>query len=96
MQRRHNELTSQTCDLIDKTLQSLAIEFRCRVIKQQSRSHPGRLLQQTQLRDNHRHGDKLLLPPREHIPRRTPMEAHGDVGAMRASLCLPSRLISRP
>jgi hypothetical protein len=61
VQRRDNELTSETCDLIDKTLQSLAIELRCWIIEQQCGGDLHDLLQEPQLRDCHRYRHQFLL-----------------------------------
>ena len=61
MQTRDNELTSQPCDLIDETLQSLSIELRRGIIEQQCRSDLQVVLKKPQLRYGHRHSDQLLL-----------------------------------
>jgi hypothetical protein len=95
VQRCHNELTSKASDLLDKTLQTFAIEFRSRVVQQQRRRDLCDLLQQPQLRDRHGSGHELLLASGEYLARRTSMESHGDIGAMRACVRELAQFIPR-
>jgi len=79
VQRRDNELTSETHDLVDKTLQSPAIELRCWIVEQQCWSHLADLLQEPQLGDCHRHRHQFLLAAGKHVPCGASVETHGDI-----------------
>jgi hypothetical protein len=94
VQRRHNELTPQLQNFPYKKLQTLTIEFRCRIIKEQCRSRLGQVLQEAQLRQGHGHGDQFLLAAREDLPGGSAVQLDGDVGAMRAGVSQTPRLVA--